>query len=268
MRNILLKDAAIFRRYFIMHLKKLMEYKINVIMDFLVRFSEALLFFAFWAVLIGAGAGVPGWDLKGFLLIFAFESVFVVLLLSVGYGAAFVWEQIQKGSLDKFLARPTTPWLMLLMEEFWPEFFGLIISIVFFAIAVFAFGIQIGIIEFFLIAAMILVGVLIPTLLGLCLSTLAFWFGNLEFIEYLFDAFWTFEYYPATIFPVAVQGLIAFTFPFLFVHTVPAMLLLEQLTVRQALFYLSLEICVVAIWFVFFKFLWGIGVKHYESYGG
>ncbi len=251
-----------------MHWKKLLEYKINILMDFTVRFAEAGLFFAFWAVLIGAGAGIPGWDMKGFLLIFAFETVFVVFLLSFGYGAAFVWRQIQKGNLDKFLARPTTPWLMLWMEEFWPAFFGLFSALFCFAIAVFFFGIKIGLMEFVLVSLMMLIGVLIPTLFGLSLSTLAFWFGNLEFIEYLFDAFWAFEYYPATIFPLAVQGVIAFTFPFIFVHTVPAMLLLEKLSISQAAFFLLMEICVVAIWFVVFSFLWAKGVRHYESYGG
>jgi ABC-type uncharacterized transport system permease subunit len=261
------KNARIIAISVKLQLKKLLEYKINLVFDLILRLADGAVFFLFWAVLLGTSSNIAGWDFKGFLLIFAFESFFISIVSSFGYASISVYESIHKAKIDNFLSKPANTALLAVMENLSISYSGYIVGAIALIIAAMQ-GIQINALVLSISLLMVFFGTLITCFFGLTLATLSFWLGRMDSIQEIFESFWNFQGKPANIFPIGLQALIAFTFPFIFVQTIPAMAILEKIQFSELLTALGIEIAILAAWFFAFNFLWKKGVKHYESGGG
>ncbi|MBI4043235.1 MAG: ABC-2 family transporter protein [Candidatus Diapherotrites archaeon] len=251
-----------------MHWFHLFEYKINFAFDFFLRFAEFAVFFYAWQTILGANATIPGWDLKGLVVLYSLENLFLALILSFALGAIEAWNKIAKGELDQHLARPTISWLMLVGEGMEISLGGWLLGIGGLVIARTFFGFSMPLHALVLIIVMLLLAVGITILFSLMLSALAFWMGRVEFVYSVWEGLFEFDMYPQTVFPWPLQTLTSFTFPFLFAHTIPAMVLLERIPATQAIPWILIEAGILAFNFLLFSWVWKKGVKRYESFGG
>lgn len=261
------KNARILLLSLSLEIKRLWEYKINLVFDLLLRFVDTAVFFTFWAVILGSTSNFQDWTFQGFLLIFAFESFFISLLLSFSFACLFVFKIIHNAELDSFLSKPASTWVLAASKNIGFSYSGIIIGVIALIVAGMQ-GVQFSILTLAIIFVMISLGAAIASLFALSIASLSFWFGRTESFENIFESFWSFSGKPTNIFPIPLQALIAFTFPFIFTQTIPAMAVLEKTSLQELLSALGLEIIIAVIWFFAFSILWKKGLKRYESGGG
>ncbi len=191
-----------------------LEYRINFISDTLVRFIEFAVFFYFWKAIFGAQGSIPGWDLTGLLVLYAFQQLFISFFLTFAAGVHHIENEITRGGIDKYLCRPIQPWFVLMGEHSffavgrWINGFGAL------AIAHFVLGVPVFTPVFPLLMLMVFLASLITAFFGLFLGSLAFWYGRIHLFEYISEAFWEFDSYPITLFPGFIQTLSSFILPF------------------------------------------------------
>ena len=268
MNATLSKNGKIFYQYVRMHVAHLLEYRINFFFDIIVRFLEFAVFFFMWQSILGKNASIPGWDLQGLVVLYAFQNIFLALLITFAFGAMNAWEKIMSGELDRFLARPTIPWFMLAVENMELAFGGWFLGIGYFAVAFMFFGFTLSLPVALVLILMVVLAVGIALFFGLAMSSLSFWLGRLESIWGIWEGLFEFDQYPQTIFPWPIQTITSFTFPYLFANTLPALALLQKISFEQLVPWILVEAGVLAVNYLVFSFLWKRGVKRYESYGG
>lgn len=262
------KNTRILHTYLRMHTLKLFEYRINFIFDTIIRFLEFAVFFFFWQTILGKNLNIPGWDMTGLLVLYAFQQIFLGFFLTFALGAWDVERSIFKGDVDKFLCRPCNTWFMLAGEQISISIGGVISGFGALLIAQFVLGAPIFTWIFPILVLMTVLGALISLFFGLTLATFAFWGRRLRLFGVLLDGLFEFDSYPMTLFPGYLHTLTSFTLPFLFAHTLPAMSVMGTIPLETVLYYLVIEVAVLIVNYSIFTFVWGKGVAHYESYGG
>lgn len=268
MVNVLKQTPRVIRTALTLVLKRELEYKINLLFDLLLRFGDLFVYLLLWtSILTQASEVTSGWTFNEMILLFAFQAFFIVFVTSFSYSAIYMNGQIIQGKLDAFLTKPTIPWLVLWLQGAGLQITGLLTGT--FALVYLALnGYPLDFFQLVLIIPMIFTGFLITSMFGLCLTCLTFWFGRLRGLDALFDGFWGFADYPSVIFHPFIRIIIAFTMPFLFIHTVPIQWITNQISSQQFLFYFIIELSI--LWFLgmVFYVLWSRGLKRYESFGG
>lgn len=262
------KNTRIFLTYMRMHFLKLFEYRINFIFDTIIRFLEFAVFFFFWQTILGKRLDIPGWDMTGLLVLYAFQQVFLGFFLTFALGAWDVERDIFKGNVDKFLCRPCNTWFMLAGQNISISIGGFISGFGALLIAQFFLNANVFTWTFPILLLMVILGALISLFFGLTLATFGFWGRRLRLFGVLLDGLFEFDSYPMTLFPGYLHTLTSFTLPFLFADTLPAMSVMGTIPLSTILYYLAIEIAILVVNYSIFKIVWNRGVKHYESYGG
>lgn len=121
-----------------------------------------------------------------------------------------------------------------------------------------------------LFAASVLIAILIYFYIGILVSTAGFWTSQvwgLQFFVVLILEFSAGAYFPIDVLPSNLQFLIKLTpFPYLLYY--PISIYLGKLTYLEALYAISIAALWLAVIFIFTKFIWSIGLKAYEAWGG
>ena len=73
--------------------------------------------------------------------------------------------------------------------------------------------------------------------------------------------------FPLNILPTLIKGFYTFIFPGIFLGTYPVLIVAEW-GLLTTLKFLGIELLILLFWIIILCFLWGRGVKKYESYGG
>lgn len=262
------KNAKITFQLFRLNLLQLIEYKENFIFDTILRFLEFAVFFFFWKGIFNAQGTIPGWDMVSLLIMYGYLQIFVSLYLSVAVGVHTLDKAISRGEIDKYLSRPVQPWLIIIGEGAFLAVGGFINGFGALLIAQFALGANVFSPLFPVLLLMTVIAVLITTSFGLIMGTLGFWFGRIRLYDEITTAFWEFDSFPLTLFPISIQTISSFILPFLFASNVPALATVGLLSVETTFMYLGLELIILLISVSIFYMLWKKGVRYYESYGG
>lgn len=248
--------------------KREMEYKINMAFDAMLRIGDLLVYLLLWTTIFSHTNQITaGWTFNEMILLFALQAFFIGMVTTFAYAAIYMNVLITQGKLDAFLTKPIISWLGLWLQGIGLQITGLITGTLALLYLVLN-GYYLDPLQLLLIAPMILVAFLITNFFAMSLVTLTFWFGRLRELNSLFDSFWSFADYPTIIFNPVIRIVIAFTMPFLFVHTVPILWITKQISSGQFLAYFVIEIAIVWFLMMLFYLLWKRGLKRYDSFGG
>lgn len=267
-RTVLERTPRVLAVYCGLFWKRFWEYRFNAWFDVIIRVVEFFTYFLFWnTILSQTNQSFQGWGFQEFVLLFALQSFFVGFVVSFGYSAIRISNEIMRGKFDQQLCRPSFSWLSAWMHNGDLNIMNFIMGFLALGYLVMS-GYYIDPTKFFMIIPMVLITFLIVGLFGLCLGSLTFWLGRTNGTDVLFDSFWQFCDYPATIYNPFLQSLLAFTFPFLFIHTVPIQWISGQISIELFVQYFLIELAVLWTMMILFYLLWKKGVKHYEGFGG
>lgn len=232
--------------------------------DFTLRIIRALLevfvFVIVISVLFSHNPTLAGWSQHQTMLVFS-------LALLIGSLAMFIWgsgledldREIVNGTLDRFLLQPMdAQWLASTRVMYITNLFRLLFNFGFLIYVLLKLQINFQLFSLVLFLINLISALVIYYSVMFIASSISFWSFSGE-LFYLFNSLTSIVRYPLDIFH---QGLkLLFTFiPLIFIATIPA-----QILISRPSFLAFLSPLTAIATFLFTRFLWHQGLKHYES---
>ena len=263
MKNIK-KSLIIYKECIKISLSSAAAYRIDFILSMVISLVGNILFPLVTVLIYSSGAGFAGWGIYEVLLI---QSLFIISggLETITMGSV-IWKtlnHIREGSFETVLLKPMDPLFFLILSAFDPGGLGQLIGgFVIFGIAASHTGI-VSFAAFMKFLMLFAAGFAVTTGISMIMAATSFkWVGNSRIPE-IFDSIKTFGMYPASIFPSAVKGIVAFIVPVGMIGFFPASALLGRM---DPLNMLAVIPCVlfmfIGIWIYHYM------IRMYESVGG
>ena len=246
---------AFFKKYFGLHIRTALEYKMNFVFQSLFMFLNNVFFIVFWFVIFSHIDTLRGWSFSDVIVLFAAGAV--------GYGfiSFFLgnWSRmtriIEQGDLDFYLALPKDELLHVLVAK--SDFYG-VGDILFGLVVALVFLHPLLVLPFMIVSFL---GGLIWASLMIIISSLSFVLGKAEGpTEIASSAVFALTTYPYTIFPLSLQLFFFVAFPVFFISNVPVMIVTSFSWMLVGLLLVVTTVFAIIAWFVF-----RLGLKRYES---
>lgn len=262
----LLKQWRVIAQSFRIQWLQIAEYKENFVFDVSSRVIGFLVFWFMWQSILG-NTDIPGWDLPGLLVLAGFQNITMSMMLIFIYGVTKIRHMITSGELDNYLARPVVPWVPVVVQNGYFAFSGVLLGLALLVLAWSSFGLQINPFIALTILLLIIVGMGIAFCFALIVASLSFWLGKNDLFDDIFWGIYEFDQYPTTIFPGAIQLILAFTIPFMLLETLTAILLIGRAPEIVGVQWLGAGVLVLIVDAWIANQIWKRGVKKYEAFG-
>ncbi len=254
----------LYGKYFMIHLKSTMEYKISFLLtcigQFLVSFNVFLgVYFMFRRF-----SNVKGFTYHEVLLCFGITLMEFSLAESVARGFDMFSNIINKGEFDRIMVRPRNEILQVLGSRIEFSRIGRMLQ----AVVMFIYGFRVSHVRWnpqkILVVLLMLAGgcIVFSGIFLIYASICFFTIEGLEFMNIFTDGAREYGKYPVCIYGKRVLQLCTFVVPYALIQYYPLLYLLDRgkpyyglLPVAACLFMLP---CLL---------LWNLGVKHYTSCG-
>lgn len=254
----------LYGKFFVMHLKSLMEYKtsffLTCIGQFLVSFSVFLgIYFMFRRF-----SNVEGFTYNEVLLHFGITLMEFSLAESVARGFDTFDGMVKQGEFDRVLVRPRHEILLILANRIEFSRIGRILQ----AVVMFIYGFVISDVRWNLakvitVLLMLVGGTVVFSGIFLIYASICFFtVEGLEVMNIFTDGAREYGKYPASIYGKRILQLCTFVIPYGLIQYYPFLFLLD----RGKPFY-SLLPLLACLFIVPCFLLWKLGVKHYTSSG-
>ena len=249
-----------------LHLKKLMEYKVDFVIGAVGFLVEQVINIAFLTIVFGRVEKLQGWGYYEVLFIYGF-SLFPNgldhLLFDNIWNVAY-W-LVRKGEFDKYLTRPINTLLIVTVEEFQVDSFGkLIVGIALIVTSLRHITLPFVWYDIPLAMIAILFGMLIYASIKTIFGSIAFWTkrsGHILEVAYNLNQF---SQYPVSIYSRAVRGAVTYIIPFALTSYYPASYLLRH---TQPVFSILAPVVAAVVLMTVALIVWHKGLDAYESAG-
>ena len=249
-----------------LHLKKLMEYKVDFTIGAVGFLLEQVINIAFLTIIFGRVENLRGWGYYEVLFIYGFslfpnglDHLLFDNIWNVGY-----W-MIRKGEFDKYLTRPISTLLIVTVEEFQVDAFGkLLLGIALMVTSIRHIDLPFIWYDIPLALIAILFGMLIYSSIKTIFGAIAFWTkrsGHLMEVTYNLNQF---SQYPVSIYSRAVRGAVTYIVPFALTSFYPASYLLRH---TRPVFSILAPVVAAMILMTIALIVWHKGLDAYESAG-
>lgn len=235
-------------------------------------FAEVLYFTIFpfvWLGVYASGGQIAGYSKPE--IISYYVAVTFTTLLAFTYVSNQIRQDIHRGNLNHYLARPNNYLFFRFMNILAEKYVSFIIAAVILIIAKLIFTINSPdtLISILIFAAFAVIALLMAFFLQVILGLAAFWTGEnsaLRNLYYLILGVFTGELAPLSLFPNYLKQ-IAETMPFKFMIYVPAQAFLKKIPISQLAGFFSSALIWLAVLFLIMIFIWRKGIKTYEGKG-
>lgn len=265
-----MKAIALYRRFIVVHLKTMMEYRFTFFMDMFIQvFTYVISYLGIW-IILNRFHSINGWGFYEVMFLYNLN------LFSYGVSGLFFWSpmlglggMVQSGTFDNILIRPMNPFLHLISRKFMHHFLGhLFLGTIVFIICFKNLSIEWTISKVLWFSIVMLGAVLIQSSLMIIAGTVSFWFvKSSSLVETTIYGLRRFLDYPISIYDKWVQVVLTFVIPYGFVNFYPARLFLNK---TDGLFHPSFgygaPVVGLALFLLAYRF-WCFGIKHYQSTG-
>lgn len=254
----------LYGKFFVMHLKSIMEYKasffLSCIGQFLVSFNVFLgMYFMFQRF-----QSVEGFTYNEVLLCFGITLMEFSLAESVARGFDTFDGMIRQGEFDRILVRPRNEILQILGSRIEFSRIGRILQ----AIVMFAYGFAVSgvhwtFLKLLTVCFMLIGGTIVFSGIFLLYASICFFtLEGLEFMNIFTDGAKEYGKYPVCIYGKRVLQLCTFVIPYALIQYYPLLYLLDRGKACYILFPLAAGLFILPC-----LFLWKFGVRRYVSSG-
>ena len=267
----LLSDARLYRRLLAIQIRSQMQYKANVIVDIVTYFCVTGLEYLTMLLYFVPFPTLLGWHVGEVALLTAITSFSFGLAELFGAGLDVFEETIRRGEFDRVLLRPAQALILVASSEFRMRRLGRITQgVLGFILALFLLhGIHWTTLKLVLLPLGIASGALIFISILLLGATMCFWtVQTTELTSILYYGGREMLSYPISIYNQAMQRVLLFVVPLAFGTYLSTCYLLDRplpLGLPAWVAFLSplvaLAFAGISVW------IWGFGVRHYESTG-
>ena len=256
---------AIYAAYLRKGAKVLLQYRGDAVISGISIIIQQMVAFIGVVVIVSIAGNIGGWGLYDIILLYSF-----FMMVRALNNALFdsVWNignvYVRYGLLDVVLTRPVPPFLQLICNRFEFSAFGLFV--IGGGVSVWALnmaGVSFTISVFFMYVLFIICGIIITTSLYLIVNATNFWLVRGNEVSVLLQTVEEFSRYPIRVFPVVIQVLMTFIFPFAFTTFYPASILTGRVEF-SAIIWLPLASIIVMF---AASLVWRAGLKSYNSTG-
>lgn len=256
----------LYRIFIAQRLKSMMEYRVDFLTgaaSFLVNQLTNILFIH---ILFGQIPVLDGYLYNEILFIYGFSLVPKGLdHLCTDNLWKVAWFIVQKGDFDKYLTRPISPLLHVIMEDFQLDALGeLLVGLVLMGISGSALEMRLAVWQILLMLVAFVFGALIFTGIKIAGASLAFRIKQSGSILQIFYMTSDFAKYPVTIYHRAVRNIVTYIIPFAFTAYYPAAYFLRG---GNPLYCIGGVVVAAAAVMGIGIFLWRKGLAAYESAG-
>lgn len=249
-----------------LHIKKIKYFKVDYGFMIISNIIQVLIMIVFWDSLYNNNLILPNWDWSHLMIFTAFSEMFFGLKSSFTMAGSRFWTLIVSGKLDSFLVRPIDSRFHFIIRNFRPEFLIRTIPSIFILITI--SGLTLKPMAFLFGIIVCGIGVILLTLIELCIGYTAFKYGKVDAINELIDSLLQFNSYPLTIFGKVLTSIFTFIIPFMFFSTIPSQIGTNMLGSKELIMAILSLLFVSSIWLGLDNFLWRKGIENYESYNG
>jgi len=269
--NAIVSDLRLYRRLIAMQVRAQLQYKINVVVDVVTYLSVTGLEFLTMLIYFVQFPTMLGWHIGEVAMLAAVTSFSFGLAELFGAGIDVFDETIRKGDFDRVLLRPTGALILVASCEFRLRRLGRLTQ------GVLAFIVSLALLHSINWTPLKLLALLLGIISGALMfvsillmgATMCFWtVQTTELTSILYYGGREMLSYPITIYHQALQRILLFVVPLAFGSYLPTCFLLNRalpfdLPVWVVFLspFVALAFASVAVW------LWGFGVKHYQSTG-
>ena len=262
-----MKDlAAIFCHYFAQYAKTRLAYKTDFLIACFTSILATVAGYGFVLVLFTRIPRLQGWKFEEILFIYGFSLIpmglFNVVSLNLyEFGDIYIVE----GKFDRILLRPVHSLFQVLFENFRLESLQeILVGLAAVGYCSSRLHIPWTPVNLLLFPLLVLCGAVIYTFVFVILSSVNFWFEDRIGLSPPVYNMIAFGRYPVTIYNVFIQFLLSWIIPFAFASFYPTVRYLGREEFMRE-FYLVpvVTAAVVAV----ALFVWGQGVRHYQSAG-
>ncbi|MGH2498173.1 MAG: ABC transporter permease [Ktedonobacteraceae bacterium] len=269
--NATMSDLRLYRRLIVMQVRAQLQYKINVGVDILTYLSVTSLEFFTMLIFFVQFPTMLGWHIGEVAMLGAVTSFSFGLAELFGAGIDVFDETIRKGDFDRVLLRPINALILVTSSEFRLRRLGRLTEgvLAFIVSLALLHGIAWTPLKVLALLLGVVSGALIFVSVLLMGATMCFWtVQTTELTNSLYYGGREMLSYPITIYHQAIQRILLFVVPLAFGAYLPTCYLLNRalpLGLPVWMVFLSplaaLIFAGIAVW------LWGFGVRHYQSTG-
>lgn len=266
MSSFLRKHVSLIKPYSVLSIKKLSEYKFNMVTNTISQLFFLGMWVIFWNVLLANIGMIGEWTkpmaimLTGFVMLS--DSIWQVVWASIK-----LYREIPTGVLDLYLVRPVQPIFAFILKEM--QFFSLIpaaIGLVL-IIGTLVASYELNVLKLLFALVIVLCGVVTVTIAYMIIGCFSFWLGRSDAVRTFYRSILFTKTYPTTIFPYPIGLFLTFYIPISLFGTLPV-LVLTKYDIPLGFRAVLVALTVVVIWSVLLSVFWKKGLERYESQGG
>ena len=255
----------LYAKFFSMHLKSQMQYKVSFFLTVIGQFFAAFSVFLGIYFMFSRFSEVDGFTYQEVLLCFAAVLMSFTLAEMFGRGFDLFPRMLGNGEFDRVLVRPkSTIFLVLASKMEFTRIGRLFQAVIIFCYAIPASGIQWSSDKILTLFLMVICGCLV--FFGLFLVYAAFTFftiEGLEFMNILLDGGREFGRYPYSVYGTGILKFLTFVIPLALFQYYPLLYLLDM---NQSVMYMIMPLISLLFLlpcYAFFRF----GLRRYKSTG-
>jgi ABC-2 type transport system permease protein len=260
----------VYRQYWRINLLTTLEYRTNFLLWFAFTFvyhGSAIV--ALWVTLT-TFPSMNGWDFRNMLFLYALWMVAHAVNATFFSTVGSIPDWIRDGEFDRLLVRPLDELFQVISTPgaIFPD--ELLLALGFFVVAIIANHMAVTFGFVLLVTLIVLGGALIDLSIGLIISTVAFWFVQVDALRWIvLQLEQEFTRYPLSIYSKGVRLLLAFVIPFGFMNYFPASYFLHKadnglgLPLAIGLLTPAIGIVFLAVAYLF----WRVGLQRYQGVG-
>lgn len=235
-----------------------MDFLFGIVAKLLSYLAELLaLFFIFELV-----PEINGWDKYQVFFVFGLNLVGFSLWSCFFINTITLPYYIERGEFDRFLVRPISPLLQIMLDGFDDDSWGeLATGLVVLGYAWSKLGLGVKVLPIIFIAAFS--GCFIYAGISILLGTVSFFTVAQADVADFTMQIKEIAKYPITIYPKVMQFIFTYIFPVAFVAFLPMRMIIGQINI----YFIVLLPVVAGIFFLIAKSIWMRGLRHYGSTG-
>ncbi|KYH34246.1 ABC-2 family transporter protein [Clostridium tepidiprofundi DSM 19306] len=261
-----------YKRTFKLTWSMAMDYRLNFIFNFVCSFVPIIAMIFLWTAIFRDNTTVGGYTLN-MMLTYLITARFLHQVIVPD----FFWdvsEEIKNGSLSMYLIKPISYIKYWFFKALGNKSQNLVMTIIPILLIALIFRNNIVLnssiekIVYFIVACSI--AYVLYFLIFMLFSLLSFWFLEISsffYTLYMFIEFFSGSLIPINLLPATIKNILKYL-PFQYLVYFPIKIYLAEITINEIYTGLFVQVIWIAVIAIGIKFLWKLGIKKFEAYGG
>jgi len=260
-----MNNIKAYRIFFVQYVKSLLSHKADFLLNVLTILLNQTMSLLFLYIIHTTVPSLKGWNTEELLLIY---SIFLFNKGLSGFltnGLYSIENLIKRGELDRYLIRPVSPLVQIIMSSVdITQIVNIIVGVGLFIYILPATSVILNFQSILVLMLFTFISLLLFFSIKLMTMSIAFWTLTSFPVTIAAENMSDFSKYPINIFPNEIRYILIFIIPWAFISYYPTAIILGRVT---NYLYILLASVISCIFLMLSIYVWNKGLKHYGSAG-